>query len=72
MYVCICNAVTDRDILNAVDNGARSLDDLGEMLKVATCCGRCADTANHLLTQAREHTVTVNLTMPEILAGAAA
>ena len=52
MYVCICNAVTDRDIYEAAGQGACTLDALGDCLKVATCCGRCADCARRILQQA--------------------
>ena len=45
MYVCVCNAVTDREIRGAVKLGARSLGDLQDTLGVATCCGRCVDCA---------------------------
>lgn len=53
MYVCVCNAVTDREIRQCADLGARSLCDLRDSLGVASCCGRCADTADRVL---REHT----------------
>jgi bacterioferritin-associated ferredoxin len=49
MYICICNQVTDREILDAANRGATTLEALGSQLKVATCCGRCADCANELL-----------------------
>lgn len=49
MYICICNAVTDRDIYTAIENGASSLEHLQQELKVATCCGRCADCARNLV-----------------------
>jgi bacterioferritin-associated ferredoxin len=45
MYVCICSAVTDREIRNAVDSGATSLADVQSALPVGMCCGRCEDTA---------------------------
>lgn len=45
MFVCVCNAVTDRQIQDTVMAGAVSLDDLKEQLGVATCCGCCADLA---------------------------
>ena len=51
MYVCVCNAVTDREIRGAVRLGARSLGDLQDTLGVATCCGRCTDCACALLTE---------------------
>ncbi|HEY9398123.1 MAG TPA: (2Fe-2S)-binding protein [Burkholderiales bacterium] len=53
MYVCVCNAVTDREIRQCADLGARSLCDLRDSLGVASCCGRCADVADRVL---REHT----------------
>jgi bacterioferritin-associated ferredoxin len=45
MYVCVCNAITERQVRAAVDAGAASLDDLQFELGVATCCGCCAATA---------------------------
>jgi bacterioferritin-associated ferredoxin len=51
MYVCICHAVTDKDIIKAAENGACSLKDLSNELNVATCCGRCATCALGLLKQ---------------------
>jgi len=49
MYVCICNEVTERDIHDAVEKGASSLRHLRQELKVASCCGNCADTAKKCL-----------------------
>ena len=51
MFVCVCHKVTDRDIRHAAVNGASTLEALGEQLKVATCCGRCADCARQVLDQ---------------------
>ena len=52
MYVCVCNAVTDRDIHEAAERGAQTMKDLREQLKVATCCGRCAPCARRVLREA--------------------
>lgn len=50
MYICICNAVTDRDVRDAVlRDGARRLDQLEELLLVGTGCGKCRDTAEACL-----------------------
>lgn len=49
MYVCICNRVTDAQILDAADQGADTLEALSQRLNVATCCGRCAECAHELL-----------------------
>lgn len=45
MYICICNAITERQVKEAVDNGVSTMSDLQAQLGVATCCGACADTA---------------------------
>jgi bacterioferritin-associated ferredoxin len=56
MYVCVCNQVTDSDILEAVEQGATTLEALSSQLKVATCCGRCAECAHELLeSHANQH-----------------
>jgi bacterioferritin-associated ferredoxin len=41
LYVCICHAVTDRDIRACIEEGADSLRDLRKCLGVATQCGKC-------------------------------
>ena len=52
MYVCICNAVTDKDIRRAAAGGADTLYELQDRLGVATGCGSCADHASEVLNQA--------------------
>ena len=53
MYVCVCNAVTDRQIRAAVADGAQSIEDLRDRLKVSTCCGRCSDCAKRIIRQSQ-------------------
>lgn len=45
MYICVCKAVTDRQIKQAAKEGAASLRDLRNRLGVTTECGRCAKCA---------------------------
>ena len=52
MYVCICNAVTERQIRQAVDLGATTFADLREGLAVATDCGKCGGYACDVLNDA--------------------
>ncbi len=52
MYVCVCRGVTDREIHEAVDRGARTLSDLSFDTGVATQCGTCANTARKILREA--------------------
>ena len=51
MYVCVCNAVTERDIGSAVADGCCSMKELREQLGVGTCCGRCTGCARDVLHQ---------------------
>lgn len=53
MYVCVCRAVTDRQIREAAQNGARTLKDLRRELGVTSDCGRCASCAHECLHEAR-------------------
>jgi len=48
MYICICNAVNDKAIRKAVDDGVNSWKELVRNLNVATQCGRCAIEAKSL------------------------
>jgi bacterioferritin-associated ferredoxin len=68
MYVCICQAVTDRQIHQAAERGARTLKDLRRDLGVTLDCGRCATCARACLHEA--HAVRSN--PGELMAPAAA
>jgi len=52
MYVCVCQAVTDRQIREAAEGGARTLKDLRRDLGVTRDCGRCASCARQCLHEA--------------------
>ena len=52
MYVCICNAVTEKMIRTAADSGATNLEDLHRMTGCAGGCGSCADLAEEILAAA--------------------
>lgn len=49
MYICVCNAITERQVRASVDGGATTFSDLQYELGVATCCGCCAATAAEYL-----------------------
>lgn len=49
MYVCVCHAVTDRQIREAARSGAQNLRDLRRELNVTRDCGRCASCARQCL-----------------------
>lgn len=41
--ICGCLNVTAQDIKNAVDNGAKTLEEVQEQTSAGTCCGCCTD-----------------------------
>src|SRR6202030_2486871 len=49
MIVCVCKAVSDRQIRAAVKGGASSLRDLTREFGVGTCCGKCLPEAKAAL-----------------------
>ena len=63
MYVCVCQAVTDREVHQAAKNGAKSLRDLRRDLGVGVVCGRCASCARKCLKSANEDFLE-NLPLP--------
>ena len=52
MYICICNAVTERDVRECARRGCGSLDQLSEQLGVGSVCGRCRLAAQEILDEA--------------------
>jgi bacterioferritin-associated ferredoxin len=54
MFVCVCNGITDRQVEEAIDAGAQSLEDLSATLGVATGCGACAAFTRQLLSRSAE------------------
>jgi bacterioferritin-associated ferredoxin len=42
MYVCICQAVTEKDILDETQNGSTTVGEVCKKLGCATQCGKCA------------------------------
>jgi len=48
MYICVCNAVTEREIRHCAQLGC-SLDELRERLGVCTGCGKCKHATKQIL-----------------------
>ena len=53
MYICVCKAVTDKQITAAVADGAKRVADLSRRTGLGTCCGKCVPAARQLIDQAR-------------------
>ena len=49
MYVCLCKAVTDRQIRESVSGGACTYADIRRELGVATQCGKCGQLAKSII-----------------------
>ena len=49
MIVCVCKAVSDRQIRHAAKCGATRVRDLARDLGVGTCCGKCLPEAQATL-----------------------
>ena len=49
MYICLCNAITDRAIRQAAADGVSDLDELKRRTGCASTCGSCADLAEEVL-----------------------
>ncbi len=43
MYVCICRAVTDREVKSAIDQGARTVQAVTQACCAGDDCGACHD-----------------------------
>ncbi|HEU4665648.1 MAG TPA: (2Fe-2S)-binding protein [Dokdonella sp.] len=53
MYVCICNAVTDRAIREAAENGVQTFAELRRRTGCSDCCGNCEALASQIFHDAR-------------------
>lgn len=51
MYICLCKGVTDRQIREAISEGASSMRDLRSTLDVASQCGKCGKDCKALLSE---------------------
>jgi bacterioferritin-associated ferredoxin len=49
MFVCICNAVSDRVIREHASQGVTTLDELRLRTGCSDCCGQCAEEAEAIL-----------------------
>ena len=52
MYVCICTAITEKDIHTAVGEGVCSLEKLSETTSISKHCGCCTDHASKVIEKA--------------------
>ena len=53
MYVCLCRAVSDTKIVDAIRDGAETVDSVGRVCEAGTQCGKCRTTIEFMIL--REH-----------------
>jgi len=53
MYICVCKAVTDSQILTAIENGVCTRKKLSHCFGIGKDCGKCTKEVSALLAQAR-------------------
>ena len=51
MYICVCHAVTDKQIKSSVENGCCSYREIRDCHNVGKTCGRCVPEAKALINQ---------------------
>ena len=49
MFVCLCRVVADRQVEEAVQNGAQSIEEIGEACGAGTGCGACHEMLEDML-----------------------
>ena len=53
MYICLCNAITEREVRECARRGCCSLDELSMQLGVGSGCGKCRPAAKEILDETR-------------------
>ena len=61
MFICVCKAVTDKQIKTAIDNGACSKKQLSQCLGVGLECGKCSRTVNQILDESMPQETIMHL-----------
>lgn len=51
MYICVCRGITDRQIQEAVLQGASSVCDIQNKLGAAMDCGSCVECIHEIVTE---------------------
>ncbi len=43
MLICLCHPTSNRDVDNVIDEGARTVEEIGQRCGAGTGCGACVD-----------------------------
>ena len=55
MIVCICRAVSDKTIHNAIENGAESVQEIGATCRAGTSCGACVPNMQRMIEEKKRN-----------------
>ena len=61
MYICLCGAVTDDEIKDAINSGATTVEALQAQLGVSLQCGKCHCEVKTILQEHTAHTADADL-----------
>jgi len=64
MYVCVCKAVTDKQLRTAIDNGICTRRQLTHCFGVGKDCGKCNKDVRELLQQSTKQTAVYPMAIP--------
>lgn len=67
MYVCICRAVTEREVKDAIDEGARSVDAVIAACCAGDDCGACHERIEDMIEE-RHGSVAPSRRLPVVRA----
>lgn len=54
MIVCVCEAVRERDVRSAMDQGCRTVREVGRRCRAGTDCGACVSQLHTMLQRRRD------------------
>ena len=49
MYICICHAVNERTVHDAIESGHDNVDAIADKTGAGTCCGGCRTLVQRLI-----------------------
>ena len=56
MIVCLCKGVSDRDVHAAIEQGSKTVRDVGRCCRAGTDCGACVGAVRDMLQRRRGRT----------------
>lgn len=57
MIVCLCHGINDQALHKVIDEGARSVREIGDACGAGTDCGQCCSSVRQALKQRRSQAV---------------